>query len=44
VVPFAHLALYRQKLPQARVRELVGRGHQLDDDLSEVARDLLGLT
>jgi predicted alpha/beta hydrolase family esterase len=44
VVPFAHLALYRQKLPQARVRELVGRGHQLDDDLSEVAHDLLGLT
>jgi hypothetical protein len=31
-VPFAHLALYHQKLPQARVRELAGRDHQLDDD------------
>jgi hypothetical protein len=36
-------ALYRQKLPQARARELVGRDHQLNDDLSEAARDMLGL-
>jgi predicted alpha/beta hydrolase family esterase len=42
-VPFAHLALYRQKLPQAHVRELAGRNHQLNDDLSETARDILAL-
>jgi uncharacterized protein len=42
-VPFAHLALYRQKLPRAFVRELSGRGHQLDEDLRETARDILGL-
>ena len=39
-VPFAHLALYREKVPQATVREFDGRGHQFDDDLSEVARDI----
>lgn len=42
-VPFAHLALYSQKLPQAHVRELAGRDHQLNDDLSETARDILDL-
>jgi predicted alpha/beta hydrolase family esterase len=40
VVPFAHAALYAQKLPRATVREFDGRGHQFDDDLSEVARDI----
>jgi len=40
VVPFAHLALYEAKLPQATFHELDGRGHQLDNDLSEVARDI----
>jgi len=40
VVPFAHLALYARGLPRATVREIEGRGHQLDDDLSEVARDI----
>ena len=39
-VPFAHLALYAEKLPQATVQEFDGRGHQFDDDLSEVARDI----
>jgi predicted alpha/beta hydrolase family esterase len=39
-VPFAHLALYAEKLPQATIREFDGRGHQFDDDLSEVARDI----
>ncbi len=38
-VPFAHLALYKAKLPQATIREFDGRGHQLDDELSEVALD-----
>jgi uncharacterized protein len=39
-VPFAHLALYAEKLPQAAVRELDGRGRQLNNDLSEVADDI----
>ncbi len=39
-VPFAHLALYREKLPQATIREFDGRGHQFNGDLSEVARDI----
>ena len=39
-VPFAHLALYAEKLPRATVKEFDGRGHQFDDDLSEVARDI----
>lgn len=43
VVPFAHLALYARKLPHATTRELDGRGHQLNNDLSEVARDILAL-
>jgi predicted alpha/beta hydrolase family esterase len=40
VVPFAHAALYAGKLPRVTVRELDGRGHQFDDDLSEVAQDI----
>jgi predicted alpha/beta hydrolase family esterase len=40
VVPFAHLALYARKFPQATIRELNGRGHQLNHDLSEVAEDI----
>jgi uncharacterized protein len=43
VVPFAHTALYAEMLPRATVREFDGRGHQFDDDLSEVARDIRGL-
>lgn len=40
VVPFEHLALYREELPNAAVRGVEGRGHQFDDDLSEVAQDI----
>jgi uncharacterized protein len=43
-VPFRHLALYAREVPHATVREFDGRGHQFDDDLSEVARDIEGLT
>jgi predicted alpha/beta hydrolase family esterase len=43
IVSFTHLAMYADKLPQANVRELEGRGHQLNDDLSEVAADILDL-
>jgi predicted alpha/beta hydrolase family esterase len=39
-VPFVHLALYAEKLPQATIREFDGRGHQFNDNLSEVARDI----
>jgi predicted alpha/beta hydrolase family esterase len=42
VVPFAHLAMYTDKLAQATVHEFDGRGHQFNDDLSEVARDIRG--
>jgi len=40
VVPFAHLAMYAGRLPHATVREVEDRGHQLGDDLSEVAEDI----
>lgn len=44
VVPFAHLALYAERLPRATFREFDGRGHQFDDDLSEVAGDIKAST
>jgi uncharacterized protein len=40
VVPFTHLELYKEKLPQATFLELDKGGHQFDNDLSEVARDI----
>ena len=40
IVPFAHLALYARTLPQAAIRTLDGRGHQLNNALSEVAADI----
>lgn len=40
VVPFAHLRLWARAIPRAVVRALAHRNHQLDDDLSEVARDI----
>ena len=39
-VPFAHVAYYAQVIPRARIREFEGRGHQLNNDLSEVADDI----
>lgn len=42
-VPFAHLAMYAEKLPQATIREFDGRGHQFNNDLSEVAADIKSL-
>jgi predicted alpha/beta hydrolase family esterase len=38
--PCAHVDLYHHVIPQARVRKLAGRDHQLNDDLSEVAADI----
>ena len=40
-VPFAHLAFYAEKIPQATVREFEGHGHQFNNDLSEVAADIV---
>ena len=42
-VPFAHLAIYAEKIPQATIRKFDGRGHQFNNDLSEVAADIAGL-
>ncbi|HEU5136471.1 MAG TPA: alpha/beta fold hydrolase [Steroidobacteraceae bacterium] len=41
--PAAHVDLYQKAIPQAHVRKLEGRDHQLNDDLSEVAADIRGL-
>jgi predicted alpha/beta hydrolase family esterase len=38
--PCAHVDLYKKIVPQAQVRKLEGRDHQLNDDLSEVAADI----
>ncbi len=43
VVPFAHLAKFAEKFPQATIREFDGHGHQFNNDLSEVAEDIKGL-
>jgi uncharacterized protein len=43
VVPFEHLALFADLLPQAQVRELDEGGHQLNNDLSVVAKDIKSL-
>lgn len=42
-VPFAHFAIYRKKLPRAIFRELASGGHQLNNDLTVVANDILSL-
>ncbi len=42
-VPFTHLARYAERIPQAIVREFDGRGHQFNNDLSEVAADIKSL-
>lgn len=48
IVPFSHLGLYRDVLPQATFRELdkhdVYGGHQFGNDLAEVAEDIDSLT
>ena len=42
-VPAEHLELYAKAIPRAVVRRLPGRDHQLDNDMSEVAADILDL-
>lgn len=43
-VPPSHVEMYAQALPRATVRRLEGRDHQLNDDLTEVAQDILRLS
>jgi len=43
-VPFAHAGLYAHAIPQAVVRRLPNNDHQLNNDLSIVARDIRALT
>ena len=38
--PLAHVDLYANALPIAHIRRLDGRDHQLNNDLSEVAKDI----
>jgi predicted alpha/beta hydrolase family esterase len=40
IVPFDHLALYANHFPRATVREIEKGGHQLNNDLSVVAKDI----
>lgn len=42
-IPFSHFNVYRQKITKANFRAFDLGGHQLDDHLSEVARDILDL-
>lgn len=42
-VPVEHVQLYAKAIPQAIVRTLVHRDHQLNDDLREVANDVRSL-
>lgn len=39
-VPPGHLELYARAFPHATIRALPGRDHQVNNDLSEVARDI----
>jgi len=39
-VPIGHVDLYAKAIPQAVVRRLARRDHQLNDDMSEVAADI----
>jgi predicted alpha/beta hydrolase family esterase len=43
VAPYGHLALYSKLLPQATTRTIERGGHQFNDDLSAVARDMKSL-
>jgi predicted alpha/beta hydrolase family esterase len=43
IAPLAHVDLYAKAIPQAVVRRLKGRNHQLNNELREVARDVLSL-
>lgn len=40
-VPFSHLEIYKQQLPWGTFREIVVGGHQLNNDLAIVAKDII---
>jgi pimeloyl-ACP methyl ester carboxylesterase len=42
--PFEHLFMYAQKLPQATVHEIRKGGHQFNNDLKFVAKDIKKLS
>lgn len=42
-VPATHAELYAQAIPQAHLRRLPGRDHQLDNDLREIAAMIVSL-
>jgi predicted alpha/beta hydrolase family esterase len=42
-IPFDHLALYKQKLPFATAREITSGGHQLNNDLAIIVKDIKSL-
>ena len=42
VVPFAHLALHRARIPRAITRAVDSGGHQFGNDLTSVATDIRG--
>jgi uncharacterized protein len=44
VVPFDHLQLYGQQIPQATIRIFNQGGHQLNNDLSRIAKDIKSIS
>ena len=42
-VPFTHFTTYQQKMPWASFREIAEGGHQLANDLTIVAKDILSI-
>lgn len=43
VVPFTHRQFYADQIPQATIRDVAGRNHQFNDDLSGIAADIMRL-
>jgi uncharacterized protein len=43
VVPFNHFILYKKNIPWAISREMAHGGHQLNNDLTQVANDIKSL-
>lgn len=44
IVPFAHLALYAARFPQATIRALDGQDHDFADSMAEIAEDIMNLS
>jgi len=42
-IPFDHLAIYRQKIPYATAREITSGGHQFNNHLTIIAKDIKSL-